>query len=535
MDGLVSRRRGMLIMLRNSLVCMSMPEHVGSALLLEWITRAARSAPEKPWVIAADGGRTVTYGQLHEMVRRFATFLRERNLGPNDRVALLANNSIEQLLCYLGVMAAGPTICTIHVEMNRNQLGNIFDRLNPKLILHQDGLQLDDLLAETSAPRMRIGHFGEREAGTLFDVLSRCPPGEPQSPAHGGHDAVILFTSGTSAQPKGVVLSYREFLLNIGPLAEGWDISSDDRLYDFRPFSWNSAQTLSALGAVNRGATLVLAEKFSASRFFEHLRDHGVTVATGNPTTINILLNSPQTAHRDNLPKLRFITSSSAPLMLGDWKRFEQQFGIPVAQGCGASEIGWIAACPGERRRLGTVGQPFPYLDLAVVDADGRRLPPGEIGYVELGGWPDLAFRYLGDDGEVKVHSRGRLRTGDLGCFDSDGFLMLTGREKEQIIRGGAKISPVEIDSYLMQRADVVEAGTVGVPDAIYGEEVVSFVVTRPGTDVGSDELLRYCATVLPAFKAPKHIVLSASLPKTERGKLDRKALAALWTRETRS
>jgi long-chain acyl-CoA synthetase len=260
------------------------------------------------------------------------------------------------------------------------------------------------------------------------------------------------------------------------------------------------------------------------------LRDHAVTVATGNPTTINILLNSEQTAHRDSLPKLRFITSSSAPLLLEEWKRFEQKFGIPISQGGGASEVSWIAAAPGEQRRLGTLGKPFAYHDLAIVDADGRRLPPGEIGYVELGGLPDHPFRYLGDDGEIKIHSRDRYRTGDLGRLDADGFLMLTGREKEQIIRGGAKISPVEIDSYLMQRPDVIEAATVGVPDAIYGEEVVSYVVMRPGVAVSADELLRYCSTVLPAFKAPKQIVISAvALPKTERGKLDRKALAERW------
>ena len=134
-----------------------MPEDAGSDLLFGWITRAAQAEPDKPWVIAADDGRVVTYAQLREMAGRFASFLHEHKLGPNDRVALLANNSIEQLLCYLGVMAAGPTICTIHVEMNRNQLGNIFERLQPKLILLQDGLQLDDLLAETSAPRLRIG------------------------------------------------------------------------------------------------------------------------------------------------------------------------------------------------------------------------------------------------------------------------------------------------------------------------------------------------------------------------------------------
>jgi len=509
-----------------------MPKDAGSNLLQTWITRAAAADPNKAWVVSADDRRTVSYGQLRDAVGRFATFLRQRDIGPNDRVALLANNSIEQLLCYFGVMAAGATVCTIHVEMNRNQLGNIFTRLEPKLILYQDDLQLDDLLAGTSTPRLRLGHWDNPVADTLFGELLRYAPGVSHSPARPDHDAIILFTSGTSAKPKGVVLNFREYLLNIDPLAEGFGITIDDRLYDFRPFSWNSAQTLGALSVVNRGATLVLSKKFSASRFFQHVRDYGVTVATGNPTTINILLNTEQTGHRANLPKLRFITSSSAPLLLEEWKRFEQRFGIPIAQGCGASEVSWIAAIPGEQRRLGTVGRPFAYQDVAIVDADGRRLPPGEIGFVEVGGLPDHPFRYLGDDGEIKIHSRGRFRTGDLGCLDADGFLMLTGREKEQIIRGGAKISPVEIDSYLMQRADVIEAATVGVPDAIYGEEVVSYVVARPGAKVDADELLRYCATGLPAFKAPKRIVLSTSLPKTERGKLDRRALAARWTKD---
>jgi acyl-coenzyme A synthetase/AMP-(fatty) acid ligase len=508
-----------------------MQEDAGSNLLRSWIARAAARAPDKPWVISADDGRTVSYAELREITGRFATLLRARGIGRNDRVALLANNSIEQLVCYFGVMAAGATICTVHVEMNRNQLGNIFERLKPRLILYQDGLALDDLLAATAAPRLRIGRWDKPEPGTLFAELSCVAPAEPSITAGPDDDAIILFTSGTSAKPKGVILSFREYLLNIDPLAAGFGIGADDRLYDFRPFSWNSAQTLGALTVVNRGATLVLAEKFSASRFFQHLRDHGVTIATGNPTTINILLNSEQTAHRDDLPKLRFVTSSSAPLLLEEWKRFEQKFGIPIAQGCGASEVSWIAAIPGEQRRLGRVGRPFAYHDLAIVDADGRRLPAGEIGYVELGGLGDHPYRYLGDDGEVKIHCRGRFRTGDLGSLDGDGFLTLSGREKELIIRGGAKISPVEIDSFLMQHADVIEAATVGVPDKIYGEEVVSYVVTRPGANADADALLRYCSA-LPAFKAPKRIVLADALPKTERGKLDRKALAEKWRRE---
>jgi acyl-coenzyme A synthetase/AMP-(fatty) acid ligase len=508
-----------------------MQQNAGSTLLRSWIVRAALRAPDKPWIISADDGRTLNYGQLREIVGRLATFLGGHGIGVNDRVALLANNSIEHLLCYFGVMAAGATICTVHVEMNRNQLENIFARLKPKLVLYQDGLKLDDLLAGISAPRVRLGRWEQPEPETLFAELARCAPSEA-SAAGPDDDAVILFTSGTSAQPKGVVLNFREHLANIDPTAEGFGITADDRVYDFRSFNWASAQLLGALVPVNRGATLVMAEKFSASRFFQHVRDHGVTVAAGNPTILNILLNGEGNAHRDNLPTLRFLTSSSAPLTLEEWRRFEQRFGIPIAQGYGSSETGWIAAVSGERRRMGTVGRPFAYHDVAIVGADGARLPPGEPGSVEIGGFVDHPYRYLAEDGAVNINSRSRIRTGDIGSLDADGFLVLTGREKELIIRGGVNISPVEIDSCLMQCAEVIEAATVGVPDAVYGEEVVSYVVARPGANLDTDELLRYCSTVLPAFKAPKRIVVSASLPKTERGKLDRRALAQRWGRD---
>jgi acyl-coenzyme A synthetase/AMP-(fatty) acid ligase len=506
-----------------------MPGNEGPRLLRDWIARAARRDPDKPWIISANDGRTVTFGQLLEITGRIATFLRDCGLGRNDRVALLANNSIEHLICYFGVMAYGATICTVHVEMNRNQLDNIFERLKPKLVLYQDGLQLDDLIAAVAAPRMLLGRWDEPAGGTFYDAVARCAPGDAQSGAGADDDAVILFTSGTGARPKGVVLNFREHLANIDPTAEGFGITADDRIYDFRSFNWASAQLLGALVPVNRGATLVMAEKFSVSRFFQHIRDHGVTVAAGNPTTINLLLNGEGSAQRDNLPTLRFLTSSSAPLTVEEWRRFEARFGIPIAQSYGTSETGWIAATPGERRRHGTVGRPLAYHDLAIVDAQGRRLPVGEIGQVEIGGFAGHSYRYLAEDGSVQINSRDRIRTGDLGRLDPDGFLSLVGREKELIIRGGVNISPLEIDGLLMRRPELIEVATVGVPDAVYGEEVVSYVVARPGAVIDPGELLRYCSAVLPAFKMPKEIVISASLPKTERGKLDRRALVEMW------
>src|SRR5271156_3288892 len=159
-----------------------MQADAGSNLLQSWIARAANRAPDKLWLIAADDGRTVSYGQLRDVTGRVATFLRRRGIGRNDRVALLANNSIEHLLCYFGVMAAGATICTVHVEMNRNQLDNILSRLKPKLVVYQEALQLDDLLSSTPAPRLRLGRRDIPAADTLFGELSRHAPGEPPPP-----------------------------------------------------------------------------------------------------------------------------------------------------------------------------------------------------------------------------------------------------------------------------------------------------------------------------------------------------------------
>src|SRR5262245_51696318 len=129
----------------------------GPKLLKDWIGRAAARHPDKPWIVSVEDGRTVGYGQLHDLTRRVATLLRKRGIGRNDRVALLANNSIEHLVCYFGVMAYGATICTVHVEMNRNQLDDIFARLSPKLVLHQDDLALNDLLDTVSARKLRLG------------------------------------------------------------------------------------------------------------------------------------------------------------------------------------------------------------------------------------------------------------------------------------------------------------------------------------------------------------------------------------------
>jgi acyl-CoA synthetase (AMP-forming)/AMP-acid ligase II len=511
------------------------PQDTGPDCIREWIDRAARLHPRKPYVMSVEDGRSISYAQFAALTRRIANLLHGHRVAANDRIALFAGNSIEHIACFVGVLAYGATICTVHVEANRRHLERIMAQLKPRLAIHDD--EFTDLAQSAVAsggrlPCLALGRFDAPEPGTLLAAIAQCAPDEAHlSETTARDDAVILFTSGTSDRPKGVVLSYREHIGNIEPMTQAFGIASDDRVYDFRSFNWSSGQSLGVLGPLAHGATLVMAKRFSASRFFDDLRAHRVTIAAGNPTTINMLLNTEQRIAAKDLPGLRFITSSSAPLAPQEWRRFEERFGIPVAQGYGSSETAWIAANPGRERRIGSVGKPLAYHRLAIVDAAGRSLPADEIGEVEVGAFDDNAYRYLGEDGTVEVAGRGRWRTGDMGFLDADGFLHLTGREKDLIIRGGVNISPIEIDGVLMQRAEIAEAATVGVPDRIWGEEVVSYVVLRPGMGFAPDELIAFCATQLPAFKAPKQILLRDELPRSERGKLDRKALVAEWRR----
>ena len=510
---------------------MSKHAEFGPNLLRHWIDRVAERDPDKAYIVCVDDRRTISYGQLQRLTRQIATFLAKRGIRTNDRVALLAGNSIEHLVCYIGVMAYGATICTIHVEMNRGNLAQILPALNSRLTVFDAGLGIDDILAKISVPCLPLGSFDDDTNVGFYKSVAACEPTDINlASTRPQDDACILFTSGTSARPKGVVLTFRELLSNVEPTADGFGLTVDDRIYDFRSFNWCSAQVLSALAPLSRGASLILGRKFTRSRFFQHVADHGATIAAGNPTTINMLLNSDDPLNVEALASLRFVISSSAPLLSEDWRRFEQHFGIPVAQSYGCSEIGWIATNPGADRHVGTVGKPARYHQLAIVNDRGQPLPMGDIGHVEVGGFSDNDYRYLADDGTIKVNCRGRLRTGDIGFLDADGYLHITGREKDLIIRGGINISPLEIDSILLQRPEIIEVATVGVPDHTYGEEVVSFVVARPGATIDVDDLLRYCGAILPAFKAPKQIVLSNHLPKTARGKLDRRALAEQWT-----
>ena len=501
--------------------------------LRDWIADAARRFPDKPFIDSIDQDKAITYAEFEALTNRIAQYLKARGLGPNDRVAMLSGNAIEHLAAYIGTMRFGATICTIHVEMNAVYFEQILNAVKPKITLYESGNAAIDagaLARKTPGEWLPLGDWRADGGSTGFYAEVENMPDAPVEPvSRREDDASIFYTSGTASRPKGVILTYRELIDNTPPAAEYLALTADDRILEFRAFNWVSAQVLSALAPLSVGATILLARRFSQSRYFDWVRQKKATIGICNPTGLAMFLNRPVPITHADVPHLRFMTSSSAPLLQETWKQFEATYGIPVAQGYGCSEIGWIAISNETTRRFGTVGRPLAYHKLCVVDAEGRALPPGETGEIELGGFGRNVYRYLAEDGSEKVHATDRLRTGDLGFIDAEGCLHITGRAKDLIIRGGVNIAPVEIDNVLLQMADIAEAATIGVPHPIYGEEVVAYVVPKPGRAVTAEAVMAHCKARLPEFRMPKEVVFRDALPKTERGKMNRIAILDDW------
>jgi acyl-coenzyme A synthetase/AMP-(fatty) acid ligase len=285
-----------------------------------------------------------------------------------------------------------------------------------------------------------------------------------------------------------------------------------------------------ALGApLVAGATAHIARKFSASRFFDCLKQNDINIGFVVPTMINMLLSANPRVSGRELPKLEFLTCSSAPLFLDRWQTFEETFGITLCQSGGSSEGGNTAAHRGKDRKLGTIGPPLKYQQVRIVDEQGAELAPGELGEIVVGGGLQQAFGYLKADGTVERLPADGHHTGDLGRIDEDGHLVIVGRKKDLIIRGGVNIAPLEIDAVLHEMRGIAEAAVAGVPDPIYGEEVIGFVNLSRGSSLSSEEILAHCRSKLPLFKLPKSILLLDELPKNARGKVDRKQLVDLW------
>jgi long-chain acyl-CoA synthetase len=388
--------------------------------------------------------------------------------------------------------------------------------------------RLETAIARTgAATRLHtIGPDGLALPASGTERRSRVEPGTP---------AMLMYTSGTTGVPKGVLLTHANMLYAGRAVAEHQSLGANDRVLSSLPLYHINGQCIATVGTLVSGGSLVMPYRFSTSQWWPLCERYRPTWLNLVPTIVAYLLNGPDptSSQREALRGIRFARSASAPLAPEHQRAFEDRFGIPIVEAMGLTECASVAFCnpmDPAKRRIGSAGQPLG-VRARVVGRDGSVLGPGERGEIQVAGPNVMSAYYRAPDATAQtLSSDGWLATGDLGYRDDDGFYFITGRLKELIIKGGENIAPREIDEALLRHPAVLEAAAVGVPDDAYGQEILACVVAKPGASLDEEQLRAHCARELGTFKSPRHWRFLDELPKGPSGKVQRRKLAESWT-----
>jgi acyl-coenzyme A synthetase/AMP-(fatty) acid ligase len=488
--------------------------------------------PRKTALVDLDQNSSITYGELDQVTRDVAALLKSKGIKKGSRVLLLSDECLEKLLIWFGAWRIGAVICPLNVEINEKVMVELTHAVNPALILCHKDLEMAALVGDHPATRMSFGPRSDPQDAFFAALPAGTRNGDLPERNNPDDLACIFCTSGTTARPKIVVYDHAAYWLNGLSTLEFLGLTEDDRTLEYRSFGWNSAQVLSLMPFLEMGLTMHIARRFSHSRFFDWIKTYGITFSAGVPTVLNMLLNKPLGYTAKDIPTLRLMTCSTAPLTQQQWVQFEEMYGVKLLQLYGMSEAGWVCGNRHYKFKLGTVGLPALHQEFEIVAANGKACPVGVEGEVTAGG-PQTAIGYLLDDGTIETIRPKRIKTGDLAIMDDDGFIHISGRTKDLIIRGGMNIAPLEIDAILLKHSGILEAASVGVPDKIYGEEVVCYVVAKePGLTEAS--VRQHCQQYLPPAKTPKQIFMVPDLPKSDRGKVLRDKLREDWVARTK-
>lgn len=501
-------------------------------------TRAAECADNDCLLSEADE-LILNYREFDFSVNRTANLLMSQGIRKGDRVSLFLTNRLEYLLFYFACFKLGAWAGPINALLKPPETRFVLENSEAAVAVTEPTLL--PTLAEASAPVTTLREIilvGETRgtadqyvskpvidyAREVFDQPERLEP-VALSPSD---EAVIIYTSGTTGKPKGVLLTHGNLLANAREIAEWLRLTREDRSLIIMPLFHVNALMTTGLAVLWAGGSSVLAPRFSASRHWERIARNGVTYF-GSVATMLALLNN---TYPGGVPagldvgSLRFALCGSAPVPLEIMRRYEDLFHCPVVEGYGLTECTCRATfnpIDGERRP-GSIGLPISN-EMKILDEGDRETEKGKVGEIAIRGANVMKGYYKNDDATREALRSGWLHTGDLGYRDEDGFFFIVDRKSDMIIRGGENIYPREIDEVLYKHPKVKDAATVGIPDAIYGEGVTSFVVLREGLAATQEEILAFCRSRLADFKCPQSVEFVADIPKGPTGKLLKREL----------
>ncbi len=503
----------------------------------ELLDRQGHAFTERTFITAPETGISFTFGRYRRAVREFADTLREKGMAGGERVAVVLTNGLNAAVAILGIMVGGGVAVPVNPQLKGQEMAWLLENSAARLLVadRRNESLLPDAIRKTDS--IRIGGNEPDNPYLLHRISGRAAESadeaEPILPTW-NDPALILYTSGTTGRPKGVPLTHGNLLTNAGQVRRAHRLTPDDVALCVLPVYHINGFVMTLIAPLLSGAGVVMPNKFSASRFWEWVRDHRVTWFSAVPTILSLLL-SHDSPPREEIATLRFARSASAPLPVAVLDEFERRFGVPVIESYGMSEAaGQITSnpLPPLPRKPGSAGMAVGN-ELAVVDEKGALLPAGNAGEVVLRG-ENICGGYLDNPEASREAFRNTwFHTGDLGYLDEDGYLFLTGRKKELINRAGEKISPREIEEIIYRLPEVETAGVVGVPDPLYGEEVTAFVSLRRGKTVAADRIRDVCREHLAGFKVPHEIFFIDEFPRGPNGKIQRRRLLDVYEKIT--
>jgi long-chain acyl-CoA synthetase len=513
---------------------------------------SASACPSREAIVL--GESRLTYAQVDAAANQVANLLVSRGVEPGDKVALSCPNLPYFSMVYFGILKAGATVVPLNVLLKGREVAYHLGDSDAKAYFCFQG-----------TPELPIGQegyagFQEADGCEHFFVITAALDGESPfegiqtfGQALGGQDgsfetvetdeddtAVILYTSGTTGQPKGAELRHRNMRDNarLGESLFGADAERPDTFLCVLPLFHSFGQTVIQNGAAAYGGTVVMLPRFEAVPALELMQSEGITFFAGVPTMYWGLLGALKEAG-DSVDvaqlaaTLRVAAAGGAALPVEVHKNFQERFGVTILEGYGLSETSPVASFSpyGEEPRVGSIGRPVPGVEMKLIDpeswdevnADGSE--PDAVGEIAIKGHNIMKGYYGRPDATAEAIQDGWFRSGDLGRRDEDGWYYIVDRSKDMIIRGGYNVYPREIEEVLMTHPDVSLAAVIGVPHESHGEEIKAFVILEEGASVTEDELVAWGKEQMAGYKYPRMVEFVPVLPMTATGKILKREL----------
>jgi acyl-CoA synthetase (AMP-forming)/AMP-acid ligase II len=505
---------------------------------VNFVTIPASIVPDQEIVVFGD--RRLLYAQLNEMVSRYCTVFKQFGLGPKDVIAVLDTNSDRYIGSYYAAAKAGLTFLPLNYRAKDQELEYMVNTAGAKVLMVGD--RYLDLIGRIRS-RLSVGQIvaigqGADNMPRLSDPARKAEPDETEAEVDDEDVSVLMYTSGTTSLPKGVMLRFRDFTAYVTANVEMADGSDRGVALICVPF-YHIAGTTAMMTNIWTGRRVVVMPQFEPKSWLKLVAQEKVTNAFVVPTMMKQLLDEPSFKDTD-FSSLTNLAYGGAPMPIQVIRRaiemFPKHVGFVNAYGQTETTSSLTVLGPDDHRiegspeqvelklkRLNSIGKPLPDVEIKVRDEDGKFLGAGEVGEICIR-TPRIMKGYAGRQDDAAL-ADGWRATGDLGWVDDEGYVFFAGRKDDMIIRGGENIAPAEIETVLMSHPSVDEVAVIGAPSVEWGQVVKAFVVLRNGENVSMKDLIEFCRKRLASFKCPESIDFIDSLPKNPLGKILRKEL----------